>query len=142
MAPRPLSPDARRMLDGANYAHLATVMPGGEPKVDPVWVGRDGDLVLVTTDGRSRKALNVAEDPRVALSVTAVADPYEQLLIRGRVVEVRPDDDLTVLDGLAQAYIGTPFPRRRWSDRVVLAVEADVARYYQSSLRDPRFPHP
>jgi hypothetical protein len=24
----------------------------------------------------------------------------------------------------------------------VLVVQADVARYYQSSLRDPRFPHP
>ena len=39
--------DARRLLDGANYGHLATLFADGAPKVDPVWVGREGDLVLV-----------------------------------------------------------------------------------------------
>jgi PPOX class probable F420-dependent enzyme len=130
------------MLDGANYAHLATLMPDGAPKVDPVWVGRDGDLVLVTTDGRSLKARNAEHDPRVALSVTSFENPYEQLLIRGRVAQVREDNDLVVLDELADVYLGMPFPRRRWSTRVVLVIEPSVVRHYQSSLHDPRLPGP
>jgi PPOX class probable F420-dependent enzyme len=132
---RSLSDDARRLLDGANFAHLATVMPDGAPKVEPVWVGRDGNLALVATDGKSLKSRNVRLDPRVALSVTAQENPYEQLLIRGRVSEVRPDDDLAILDALSQKYLGTPFARRRWSSRIVLAIEADIARYYLSPLR-------
>jgi PPOX class probable F420-dependent enzyme len=137
---KPLSTHARRLLDGANYAHLATLMPGGHPKVDPVWVGRDGDHILVTTDGKSLKARNAAGDDRVAVSVTAFDDPYDQLLVRGRVVEIRRDDDLTALDAIAERYLGTPFPRRRWSQRVVLVIEPDVVRHYQSTLRDPRLP--
>jgi PPOX class probable F420-dependent enzyme len=130
-------PDARRLLDGVNYAHLATLMADGGPKVEPVWVELEGDLVLVATDAKSIKALNVERDARVALSVTAFDDPYDQLLVRGRVVEIRPDDDLVVLDRMSQKYLGAPFPRRRWSRRLVLAIAADVARHYRSSLKHP-----
>ena len=41
-----LSDDARRLLDGANFGHLSTLMPDGAPKVEPVWVAREGDRVL------------------------------------------------------------------------------------------------
>lgn len=131
---RPLGPDACRLLDGRNIAHLATLMPDGAPKVEPVWVQREGDLVLVATDARSIKATNTTGDPRVALSVTAADDPYDQLLIRGRVVEVRCDDEMVVLDRLAVRYLGRAFPRRRWSGRIVLVIEADIARAYRSPL--------
>jgi PPOX class probable F420-dependent enzyme len=133
-----LDDDARRLLDAANFAHLATLMPDGAPKVEPVWVAREDDRVLVTTDAKSLKARNVARDARVALSVTAFDDPYEQLLVRGRVVERRPDDDLETLDRFSTKYLGAPFARRRWSQRIVLVVEPDLARYRRSPLRDPR----
>ena len=45
----------------------------------------------------------------------------------------RPDE-LVVLDRLSQQYIGRPFPRRKWSARVVYVIEAHVARYYRSPL--------
>src|SRR5262245_59320450 len=123
---RALGAEARRLIDGVNFAHLATLMADGTPKVEPVWIGREGDRLLVTTDGKSIKAVNVDRDPRVAISITAFDDPYDQLLVRGRVSEIRADDDLVVLDALSQKYLGTPFPRRRWSRRLVLVVEADV----------------
>lgn len=133
-APRPLDANVRRLLDGANFAAFATLMPDGSPKVEPVWVGREGDLVLVATDRKSLKARNVAQDPRVALSITAFENPYEQALIRGRVIETRADDDLATLDALSARYLDAPFPRRRWSGRVVLVVAAQLARYYRSPL--------
>lgn len=127
---------ARRLLDEPNIGHLATLQPDGAPKLDPVWVERDGDRVLVTTDAKSLKARNAAADDRVALSLTAADNPYEQLSIRGRVVEIRPDEDLSVLDGFAQKYLGRPFPRRSWSERVVLVVEPTTVRSYRSPLAD------
>ena len=39
-----LCPDARRLLDAPNFGHLATLMADGAPKVEPVWVAREGDL--------------------------------------------------------------------------------------------------
>ena len=130
-----LDDDAQRLLDGANYGHLSTLMADGSPKVEPVWVGREGNLVLVTTDAKSIKALNTARDPRVALSVVAFDDPYDQLLIRGKVVETRDDDELLAMDALSQKYLGSSFPRRRWSKRVVLVIEPSLARHRKSPLR-------
>ena len=131
---RALDANVRRLLDAPNFARLATLMPDGSPKVEPVWVGREGDLVLIATDSRSLKGRNLDADGRVALSVTDYKNPYEQALIRGRVVETRDDNDLEVLDALSRQYLGKPFPRRKWSSRVVYVVEASVARYYQSPL--------
>jgi len=128
---------AQRLLDGPNFGHLATLMDDGAPKVEPVWVGRDGERVLVATDGNSIKARNATRDARVALSVIDLADPYDQLLVRGRVIEIRPDDNLEVLDHLSQKYLDAPFPRRRWSRRVVLVIEPDLARHYRAPLHHP-----
>jgi len=130
-----LSDDAKRLIDAPNIAHLTTLMEDGFPKAEPVWVGRDGDRIIVCTDHRSIKGQNIDRDPRVALSITDFDNPYEQLLIRGRVVEARDDGDLKIMDEISQKYIGTPFPRRKWPSRVAYFIEADIARYYLSPLK-------
>jgi PPOX class probable F420-dependent enzyme len=135
-----MPPEAHRLIDQPNFAHLATLMANGSPKVEPVWVGREGDTLLVATDAKSLKARNAAGDDRVAVSIVAEHNPYEQLLIRGRVTEVRPDDDLAVLDALSMKYLGTPFARRRWSQRVVLVITPHLARHYISPLQRPEQP--
>ncbi len=43
----PLSPEIRPLLDAPNFAHLATLMPDGSPQSVPIWVGREGDRVLI-----------------------------------------------------------------------------------------------
>jgi hypothetical protein len=45
--------DVRRLLDGPNVAHVATLMHDGSPHVVPVWVARDGDLVRLVEIGGS-----------------------------------------------------------------------------------------
>jgi PPOX class probable F420-dependent enzyme len=133
-----LNDDMRRLIDAASFAHLATLQADGSPKVEPVWLGREGDRLLVATDRKSLKSGNLDRDPRVAISLVARENPYEQLLIRGRVVECRDDNDLVGLDALSQAYLGKPFPRRKWSSRVLYVIEPTVARHYVSPLEDPR----
>ena len=129
---------AQRLLDGANIAHLSTLQPDGAPKAEPVWVLREGDVIFITTDAKSLKARNIAADPRVALSVVDYHNPYEQLLVRGRVVETRGDPALAVLDAMARKYLGVDFPRRKWAQRLVFVIEADTVRPYISPLIDPR----
>jgi PPOX class probable F420-dependent enzyme len=132
---KPLSDDARRLIDAPNFAHLTTLMEDGAPKAEPVWIGRDGDRIVICTDRKSIKSINIDRDPRVALSITDFANPYEQLLVRGRVVEAREDNDLVIMDVLSQKYLGGPFPRRKWSSRVAYFIEPAVARYYKSPLK-------
>jgi PPOX class probable F420-dependent enzyme len=67
--PIPLSSQIRVLLDGPNFAHLATLMPDGSPQSVPVWVGREGDRILICTGAGSLKAKNTRRDPRIALSI-------------------------------------------------------------------------
>ena len=108
----PLSSNGKRLIDRANFAHLATLMPDGSPLSTPVWIGREGDHLVVCTGNGSLKARNVQRDPRVAISLVDFRDPYEELQIRGRVVERRPDSDLKIMDEISHKYIGKPFPLR------------------------------
>jgi PPOX class probable F420-dependent enzyme len=82
-----LSPDVRRVLDGTSLAHIATVLPDGSPHSVPLWVGTHGDQVVFLTGPGSRKARNLRRDPRVALSLTLADNPFQPVMIRGRVVE-------------------------------------------------------
>ena len=104
-----LDDDARRLLDGANFAHLATLLPDGAPKAEPVWVAREDDRILITTDANTLKGKNLARDPRVALSVVAFDNPYEQLLVRGKVVETGPT---TISPSSTASHGATPRPLR------------------------------
>ena len=88
-----LSAEVKKLIDRPNFAHLATLMPDGSPQSVPVWVGREGDHIVICTGEGSLKAKNTRRDPRVALSIVDFDNPYEEVQIRGRVVERRPDPD-------------------------------------------------
>ena len=125
----PLSTETKTLLDGPNYAHLATLMPDGSPQVSAVWVAREGDRVLLGISEHSLKGKNTRRDSRVALSILDFNDPYTEAQIRGRVVERRPDRDLVGKDAMSRKYLGTEFPRRDPGGRVILVIEVDRARY-------------
>ncbi len=124
-----LSDEIKALVDGANFAHLATVMPDGSPQSVPVWVGRERDRVLICTGETSLKAKNTRRDPRVALSIIDFRDPYREVQLRGRVVERRPDGDCKYMDPISQKYTGKPFPFRQPEGRLALVIEVEKARY-------------
>jgi PPOX class probable F420-dependent enzyme len=121
--------EVKRLLDGANFAHLATLLPDGSPQSVPVWVGREGERVVICTGENSLKARNTLRDPRVSLSILDMKNPYEEAQLRGRVVERRPDPQLKVMDPISIKYTGKPFPFRSPEGRVALMIEVDKVRY-------------
>jgi PPOX class probable F420-dependent enzyme len=127
--PVALSTEAKALIDRPNFAHLATVMADGSPHSVPVWVGREGDRLLVCTSEGSLKARNTRRDPRVAVSIVDLNNPYEEVQLRGRVVERRPDPDLATMDPVSHKYTGKPFPMRGHEGRVALVIEIERARY-------------
>jgi PPOX class probable F420-dependent enzyme len=105
--------EVRELFEGANFGHVATLMPDGSPHSVAVWVGLEGDRVAFFTQSRSQKALNLGRDPRVAVSVADHANPYRTARIRGRVVQtIEGDEALEVIDRLSNRYTGQPFPMR------------------------------
>ncbi|WP_206785345.1 PPOX class F420-dependent oxidoreductase [Amycolatopsis sp. MtRt-6] len=119
-----LDADVRRVLATTVTGHLATVLPDGAPHSVPVWVDPEGDRIAVLTGPDSRKARNLRRDPRVALSLTPVDNPFEPVIIRGRVVEwVEGDAAWAIVDRIAAKYTGGPYPREQ--ERVVLLIEVE-----------------
>lgn len=108
----PIPDDVRVLLDAPNYAHLSTLAPDGSPRSHVVWVGIEDDQILVCTYDRYLKAQDMRRDPRVALSVVDLDNPYKMAAVEGRVVEVRPDDDYRHMDPIAIKYTSAPFPSR------------------------------
>src|ERR1700690_1791003 len=86
------------------FAHLATLMPGGEPQVTPVWVDYDGRQVIVNTAEGRQKDQNLRRDGRVSLSIIDPDDPYRYLEIRGRVSERTRSGADANIDKMAKKY--------------------------------------
>src|SRR2546428_794724 len=59
-----LSDEVKKLLDGPNFAHLATLMTHGSPPIRPVWGGREADPILIATRESSLQARNTRRDAR------------------------------------------------------------------------------
>jgi PPOX class probable F420-dependent enzyme len=126
----PLSDDIKTLVRGANFAHLATLMPDGSPQAAPVWVDLEGGRILVGTGEGSLKARNTKRDARVALSLVAYDNPYVEAQLRGRVAERWTDTDFKIMDRISRKYTRKEFPMRDNPDkRVVLVIEIERARF-------------
>ncbi|GAA4195433.1 PPOX class F420-dependent oxidoreductase [Streptosporangium oxazolinicum] len=119
-----LDPEVRDVLDGASLAHLATVLADGSPHAIPVFVGTEGDRIAIFTGPQSLKARNLRRDPRVALSIAPVENPFNPVAIRGRVVEwLDGEPAWQIIDRIAIKYTGQPYSREL--DRAVALIEPD-----------------
>ena len=133
----PIPHDVRQLLDAPNYVHLSTLRADGSPRNWVVWVGLEDDHILVCTSDAIWKAKDMRRHPRVAMSVTDMANPYHMAALQGRVVEVRPDEDCRYMDPISFKYTSKSFPGRG-PDRVcfVIAVE-NAARRTLAFVHDP-----
>lgn len=101
----PLSDAARKILDGTNPAVLCTINPDGSPQSSVVWVGTDGDDLVVSSAAGRRKVTNAAAEPRVSLSVFDLADPQRYVEVRGTAT-VSEDIGRRTAVTLAEKYAG------------------------------------
>jgi PPOX class probable F420-dependent enzyme len=126
----PLSDTTLRLLDGKNYAVLATVNPDGSPQTSVVWIGRDGgDLLFSTVEGRVKHS-NMLRDPRVSITVIDSSDPENYVELRGR-VSMTPDIGRRLDTQLSWKYDGKdPDPDRPGAVRVAVRIVVERATGY------------
>lgn len=119
--------EARHLLEGQHFAHVATLNPDGSPQVSPVWIGIDGDTITFNTAEGRLKSKNVRRDPRVAVSIVNQEDPYENILIQGRVTDVTHEGADEDIDALAKRYMGVDeYPLRQpGEERVLVKIEPE-----------------
>jgi PPOX class probable F420-dependent enzyme len=94
-----------RLIRARNF-WLATVSPAGAPHLMPVWaVWDDGKLWFSSASG-SRKARNLAADPRCSL---ATEDPAEPVVVQGRAHRVTDRAALLAMLEAENSKYGTSY---------------------------------
>lgn len=92
--------------EGKNFATVATLMPDGSPHVTVVWVDSDGEGVVFNTSEGRIKTKNLRRDPRVAIAIVSSENPYQQVTVRGHVVQITHEGADNHIDRLAKKYLG------------------------------------
>jgi PPOX class probable F420-dependent enzyme len=120
------------LLAAKNFANVATLRADGSVHAVPVWVDvQDGRPVLNTAEGRAWPR-NLERDPRVTITVQNLENPYEYIMVRGRVSERTHEGADEHIDGLAKKYLDAdsyPF-RQPGEQRLIIRVEPDYVHVY------------
>ena len=117
-----LHPTTVELARGANFGTITTMLPSGNLQNHIIWVGTDGERLMVNTEVHRRKFKNIERDPRVTLTIRDEEDPYRYAEARGEVVEtVRGQDAREHIDQLSEKYKGQPYnPDDIKTERVTL----------------------
>ena len=106
MATLPL--EARTVIESGRLAHFTTVAADGRPHTTIVWVGLDGDEIVIGKLQPDQKVANIRRDPRVSLSMEAEGSQHgmqNYLVIEGT-ARLSEGGAPELLRELAQRYIG------------------------------------
>src|ERR1041384_2028620 len=60
--PMELHPDLKAAIDAGVHGHLVTIGRDGRPQVSVIWLGRDGDELVVAHLGAGQKIRNIEHD--------------------------------------------------------------------------------
>jgi len=118
---------ARKLLEGKNFATISTLMKDGSPSSSVVWVDTDGEHVIFNTEERRVKARSIRRDGRVAVAVYNNEQPYQQAMIRGKVVAMEHAGADAHADRMAMKYLGIDRnPSRKPGDqRVIVKIKPE-----------------
>jgi len=120
----------RDLLDGRNFATVATVNPDGGPQTSVVWILREGDTVAFSTRAGRRTARNLARDPRISVSVFDTGNPYHSVEIRGT-AELVEDTGKSLPKALSRKYLGEdPPPEPDGAVRLIIRVTPDKVNIF------------
>ena len=124
-----LSTKAKELIDGKNFASVATLMQDGSPQVAPLWIDREGDTILLNTTRSRQRTKNLERDRRVAITVFDQDNPYSNVSIRGKTLEITEKEAEEHIDKMSMKYLGKPrypFDDRTPKDpRVLIRVGAE-----------------
>ena len=119
--------DLADLLTSDRIGHVSSIRPDGSIATHLMWIDFDGDNVLTSSPIGSRKGENWRANPNVSVSVVDDDDDWRALVIRGRIVEIRPDTDLEFIDKMSNRYLGLPY-RRRDSAREIFVIAPEYVK--------------
>ena len=103
-----MSSEVRAVIESGRLAHFVTVNADGSPHVTIVWVGLEGDEIVIGKLAADQKTRNIERDPRVSFSIEADGAQMgmkNYLVVEGT-ARVTEGGAPQLLAELAQRYIG------------------------------------
>lgn len=100
--------DVRAVIESGRLAHFTTINKDGSPHTTIVWVGLDGDEVVIGKLAVDKKARNLRRDPRCTFSMEAEGEQFgmrNYLVVEGT-ARVEKGGAPAWLQHLAERYIG------------------------------------
>ena len=122
LLPAKLDAKAIRLIDGKNFAFLATLMPDGSPQVTPVWFDVDDGYILINTNEGRVKDRNMKARPKVAMTIQDPDDPYRYLGIRCEVVSYTREGADEHINKLSLKYDNKPWSYREDQRRIIFRI--------------------
>lgn len=103
-----LTPEVRAVIESGRLAHFVTINRDGSPHVTIVWVGLDGNDVVIGKLFVDQKVRNIQRDPRVSFSIEAEGDQQgmQHYLVVEGTAAVTAGGAPELLQRLAETYIG------------------------------------
>ncbi|HWT23734.1 MAG TPA: PPOX class F420-dependent oxidoreductase [Solirubrobacteraceae bacterium] len=108
----PLPPELDEFLAHPHPAVIATLEPDGTPHTAATWYVWDDGRVLVNMAATRKRLEHLHNDPRVSITVIAADDWYRHVTLRGRIVTLEDDEDLSGIDRLSRRYMGDRYSAR------------------------------
>ena len=124
MATTSTIPEALRdLFDEPALAHVSYLNRKGQIVSYPMWVDFDGQHLVVSSPVGSRKGKAFRERPQVAVSIVSTKNRWHWLSVSGRVVDIRPDDNLEFIDRMSRKYTGSDYQRRTPREIFKIAID-------------------
>jgi PPOX class probable F420-dependent enzyme len=110
-----------------NLAHVTSIRSDGGVATYPMWIDWDGQHIITSSPIGSRKGQNWRRNPNASVSVVDRGDPWRYVIVRGKVTDMKPDENLEFIDKMSMRYLGMPY-RRRDFEREVFTITPDNIR--------------
>jgi PPOX class probable F420-dependent enzyme len=108
----PVPHEIDAFLAQPNPAVIGIVRDDGRPFTVATWYLWEGGRVLVNMDEGRKRLEYLRRDPRVSLTVLGRDDWYHAVTLRGRMVTLEDDTDLSGIDRLSRHYLGDAYGQR------------------------------
>jgi PPOX class probable F420-dependent enzyme len=127
MAETRIPDDLLDLVTTDRLGHVGSVRPDGSIAIHIMWIDYDGEHVMTSSRVGSWKGRNWRRNPQAAVSVVDRDDPWRFLQIRGRVTDIRPDENLAFIDKMSRRYLGRDYDMRDF-EREIFTITIDHVR--------------
>ncbi len=105
----PIPNEIRDLFERPVLCMLASLMPDGQPQVNPVWCDYDGQYIRINTARGRQKDRNMTERAKVTALLVDPDNDNRFVEVRGHIAEITEEGARDHINQLAHKYNGEDY---------------------------------